>query len=539
MADLSPSERDHALDATRAFALLLGVAFHGAWSFVPYDFGAPAVDRSANELWGWFFFASHTFRMQLFFLIAGFFARLVVEKRGIKRFAMHRFQRIFVPFVLGWLILYPLVLVAWFWGGNLTGRNLTPLPIPLLVELMFGDGLLFVRLSEGGFFRLAHLWFLYYLLWFYCIFVFSKFVFRSDALKRFLDRWVTKTIDSVWSPLILALVTGAMLVAMKGWFGVDTPNASLVPSIPTLAVYGTFFGLGWLLHRQPLLLRVRNHRWRWQIPLGIVLSIPLYVAFARLLDNGTASRLGVEYPSLVATQIRDWPKFIEILQSASSQETGTDAKMLWDAIAVESTQLAILDLDADSSIDQQAGVCRTLTTVITTAGRFTDEGLVANEASSWLPIDVVKQNRHRLESIFGDTLTRNPRGPWYLPTKYLYSVGYALIMWLLVFGTLGAFQDRCHAQSKTWRYIADSSYWVYLVHLPVVPFIQVWMRDWPLPSFVKLALQLFMASVLLFGSYHVLVRPTWVGKLLNGRRYPILRIPENVDERPASAATGN
>ena len=45
----------------------------------------------------------------------------------------------------------------------------------------------------------------------------------------------------------------------------------------------------------------------------------------------------------------------------------------------------------------------------------------------------------------------------------------------LIFGTLGFFQARWPAHSPAWRYVADSSYWIYLVHLPLVPFLQVWM----------------------------------------------------------------
>ena len=75
-------ERFHALDATRAFALLLGVVFHAAGSFVPSPSGAAIVDASASSGFYWFFSTSHTFRMQLFFLIAGFFGHLLYHRRG-------------------------------------------------------------------------------------------------------------------------------------------------------------------------------------------------------------------------------------------------------------------------------------------------------------------------------------------------------------------------------------------------------------------------------------------------------------------------
>ncbi len=100
------SERFHSLDATRACALLLGVVFHAVWSFVPAPMGAPVVDVSVNRFFDWFFFASHTFRMQLFFLIAGFFAHIICHRKGFGYFAMNRLSRIVVPLILGWLILF-------------------------------------------------------------------------------------------------------------------------------------------------------------------------------------------------------------------------------------------------------------------------------------------------------------------------------------------------------------------------------------------------------------------------------------------------
>lgn len=81
------AERFHALDATRAFALLLGVGLHAALSFVPSITGWVIVDVSGHWFFNWFCFSIHTFRMQLFYLIAGFFARMLYQKRGFAGFS--------------------------------------------------------------------------------------------------------------------------------------------------------------------------------------------------------------------------------------------------------------------------------------------------------------------------------------------------------------------------------------------------------------------------------------------------------------------
>ena len=42
----------------------------------------------------------------------------------------------------------------------------------------------------------------------------------------------------------------------------------------------------------------------------------------------------------------------------------------------------------------------------------------------------------------------------------------------------------------------------------------------PLPALAKVPIVLAIAVAILVASYDVLVRPTWIGALLNGRRYP-------------------
>jgi len=57
--------RRHDLDALRAFAMFLGIALHGAMSFV--EFPWPVQDSRQHDLFGLFFFAVHGFRMPIFF----------------------------------------------------------------------------------------------------------------------------------------------------------------------------------------------------------------------------------------------------------------------------------------------------------------------------------------------------------------------------------------------------------------------------------------------------------------------------------------
>ena len=99
-------------------------------------------------------------------------------------------------------------------------------------------------------------------------------------------------------------------------------------------------------------------------------------------------------------------------------------------------------------------------------------------------------------------------------------VAVALAGWLLGFGLLGAavrFLDREH----TWiRYLADASYWMYLVHLPLLVLFEIPLADLGWPILVKLLLTWAVTTAVLLTTYELLVRHTWLGAWLNGRRYP-------------------
>ena len=70
------------------------------------------------------------------------------------------------------------------------------------------------------------------------------------------------------------------------------------------------------------------------------------------------------------------------------------------------------------------------------------------------------------------------------------------------------------------RYIADSSYWLYLIHLPLIMALQAATAKLDLPAEVKILIVLGVAFPLMFASYQLMVRRTFIGAILNGRRAP-------------------
>ena len=98
------------------------------------------------------------------------------------------------------------------------------------------------------------------------------------------------------------------------------------------------------------------------------------------------------------------------------------------------------------------------------------------------------------------------------------AVSAALMAWLLIFGLTGLFLRYFNRESERARYLADASYWMYLVHFPLTIWFAVLMRPLPLHGAVKFAVLLAAVSAASLASYELAVRYTWVGTLLNGKR---------------------
>ena len=95
---------------------------------------------------------------------------------------------------------------------------------------------------------------------------------------------------------------------------------------------------------------------------------------------------------------------------------------------------------------------------------------------------------------------------------------YGLTVWLMVLGLVGWFATRYNRPNATARYLSDASYWIYLVHYPVIGLAQVLVARSRLPAGVKYLGILAVCLPLLFLSYQTLVRYTVLGWWLNGPR---------------------
>lgn len=75
------------------------------------------------------------------------------------------------------------------------------------------------------------------------------------------------------------------------------------------------------------------------------------------------------------------------------------------------------------------------------------------------------------------------------------------------------------------RYFADASYWIYIVHLPLVMAGQVMVLGLDWPWFAKLAVVAGGVMAVSLILYELLIRHTFMGHWLNGRRIPWSRAP--------------
>jgi peptidoglycan/LPS O-acetylase OafA/YrhL len=124
-------------------------------------------------------------------------------------------------------------------------------------------------------------------------------------------------------------------------------------------------------------------------------------------------------------------------------------------------------------------------------------------------------------------LGRDWTTPLHGPEALALAVLGAVFAWLIVFGFIGVFLRLFRQSRPSIRYLADSSYWIYLVHMPILGFIQVDLYRVPGHALWKFPLVWAVTLAIGFASYHTLVRHTAIGTWLHGRR-----------ERPAAPGGG-
>ena len=383
-------ERYHALDAVRGGVLVLGVFFHATLSFLPGEQMWIVMDSSRSPELSVLFFTLHIFRMTVFFVLAGFFGRLLLKRLGVGRFVMNRAKRIAAPLVLFWPLVLTAFIATLLWAAaQANGGTLPegPPPPPMTAET----------------FPLLHLWFLYVLLIFYAAALLLRAVMhlidRNGALRSRIVDPIVRFVAGPAAPVLLAIPVAAALYFKPHWmmwFGIPTPDTGLVPNSAALVAYGLAFSLGWLLNRQPEILEGWGKRWAFYVPPAIGAT-----AAALMLGGGAAPVIAVPEQSL------------------------------------------------------------------TTLG---------------------------------------------------FAALYGVACWAWTIAIIGFSARHLAGHSPARRYLADASYWIYIVHLPILISLQILVAPYQWPWVAKYPVILAVAFMIMLASYQWFVRYSWIGAILNGKR---------------------
>ncbi|MFK0300124.1 acyltransferase family protein [Brevundimonas sp. NPDC090276] len=104
--------------------------------------------------------------------------------------------------------------------------------------------------------------------------------------------------------------------------------------------------------------------------------------------------------------------------------------------------------------------------------------------------------------------------------KAMTAAAFGVATYASMFAVVGLALRFWSGHSAVRRYLADASYWIYIVHLPLVMAAQAVVQDWTLVWPVKLAVVVVGVTALSLASYELMVRHGMMGRWLNGRRVP-------------------
>ncbi len=119
-----------------------------------------------------------------------------------------------------------------------------------------------------------------------------------------------------------------------------------------------------------------------------------------------------------------------------------------------------------------------------------------------------------------------------LGARLAFSWAYNACAWCWSFALIGMLSAYLGRPSRTMSYLAQSSYWVYLVHMPLTIGFGALLFGLPWTAGLKMVINILATTALSLVTYHWLVRFTAVGELLSGRRQVLTR--QNRKVMPAS-----
>lgn len=556
------AQRRHDLDALRAFAMLLGIALHSALSFT----GFPWIvqDTHSSVIFGLAVGAIHGFRMQAFMLVSGYFSMMLYRRRGLRALLSQRARRVLAPCLVGLITVVPALDLVSGRAMRLAATSADAPPansaMAIYDAVRKGDTAALKKALEAG--ADPNLIDIRYgvpmLSW-------AALKGDVDSARILLEAGARPDIASAsgYRPIhnaaflghvgVLELLAerGADLAARSkdGESAADTARADQ----HTTDLYARMLGVKVRpqdeLHRgrQECLAILEKH-------LGDSPAVPLR-------QPGLLTKARFAYGEWIGSDrfLTGWKRFgmpihlfrtdlfhhlwflwflcwlvggFALVMSLIGSTTSPGSPNRWllgtrgFVTMVTLTMLPQLFMGTDGvsglGPDTSTGVLPLPHVLLYYAmffafGAFLYDGgeqaLASFETGWWLRIGLCLALPVSLVT-YGNPVTSG--------------LAQCVYSWAMVFGLLCVFRRKFPAENPTIRYLSDSSYWLYLVHLPLVVEGQSIISKWNLPSGVKFLGLVTVLTVLLLISYQLLVRYTVIGLFLNGTRNPR---PRETDHR--------
>ncbi|MEZ6123494.1 MAG: acyltransferase family protein [Planctomycetaceae bacterium] len=246
--------RLHYLDAMRATLMILGVVLHTSLVYSVRG-GWQIHDQSTSLIFDGVVALNRLYRMQAFFIIAGFFSMMTLQKYGQRIFVQQRLLRIALPFVTAALTLN----VAQFWLQDHS---------PLFAHPAQSEVSLIGHLRDGTW--LQHLWFLNVLL------IYSVIAIPIAAVLQWHEehRLIPGRLSLIGLVLMatIAHVGGGALMHLFPSVAYEQHLIGLI-NTPLLLLHLPFFVAGMLLFRNQTVLAQFSSLGRPTVWLGIATGV--------------------------------------------------------------------------------------------------------------------------------------------------------------------------------------------------------------------------------------------------------------------------
>lgn len=214
-----PREHWPGLVSLRALAMLLGVTLHASIAYMPTQMKGLTwiIQDSPSVVCDVTFWWVHAWRLPLFFFLSGFFAKLTMDRHGTKGFAIRRFKRVFIPYIVAVYTILPLQYIVFAWGWYVTGQCTFEQTMPWIA---------FPPQLQENFFGPSHLWFLQDLTIMSSMYLFLCFRLGTQSDSNRTTDQEALSAPPWWVPCALAVPAGLLL-----WGNLE----------PVLAIRNTFF----------------------------------------------------------------------------------------------------------------------------------------------------------------------------------------------------------------------------------------------------------------------------------------------------------